>query len=491
MQAEGSALIEDGIPNGPGILDGIHIAVALPETVGGVQFLACGSAVLLQRIFHKLVVLALTHPTCHVDHRGHLVVNQGVLACALVVVDTVGHHVPEGKGPAASVRVTDDSARLHDDPVLGAQIAVCVVDVFRPLFHSLVLAPPGNVAARAVILLAQAVQKIEESVIGLIHFIKVSRSDRFRISAPHGGIIAVCPAAGPAGRITVKHLLLLLVGDPALRLELVSGSYPAFVVTGGRVVGVDAILHGRSRHKLGCVRAFAVVADSLGVVPGNIAAALVGGPGISVSAFAPNHIEGCANNMPGAVVAVIEVSDNALGKFQQSEAKEGPFRVGGPCHIRGAGLFPSRAARVISPDAPGGGNSGRGPLDRLRTEHRQRHAGVGAVGPADGIGQVVAEVTQAVGLILRPGVVLLIGGPVQAVTVQLATLGPADAHGLAGLSDHQRVAAAHSLFLELCQLFSQGIAGRNNMFKSGQPGVELPAAAPVIGDAGENIGQID
>ena len=47
MQAEGAPLIEDGVPHGPGILDGIHIAVALPETVGGVQLLAGGRPIFI------------------------------------------------------------------------------------------------------------------------------------------------------------------------------------------------------------------------------------------------------------------------------------------------------------------------------------------------------------------------------------------------------------------------------------------------------------
>ena len=203
--------------------------------------------------------------------------------------------------------------------------------------------------------------------------------------------------------------------------------------------------------------------------------------------------------MPGAPIVRIEIGHNALGELDQSKAEKGPLRVSGPGHIGGGGLFPAGAAGVVGTNAPGGiagadpgGDTVRG---SLRVEHSQRHAGVGAVGSVRGEGQVVAEVAQAVvcRLVLRPGVVLLIGHPVQGVTVQLGrvALGPADAYGLAGLTDHQRVATAHGLPLEQGQLFRQGIVAGNDIFKPGQTGVKLLIAVRLVGDTGENIGQID
>ena len=93
MQAERPPLIEDGIPHGPGVLDGIHEAVRLGKTVGGVQFLAGGSAVLIERILEELRIFGLPHPAGHVDHGGGLVINQSITARTFIIIEAVGHHI--------------------------------------------------------------------------------------------------------------------------------------------------------------------------------------------------------------------------------------------------------------------------------------------------------------------------------------------------------------------------------------------------------------
>ena len=159
--------------------------------------------------------------------------------------------------------------------------------------------------------------------------------------------------------------------------------------------------------------------------------------------------------MPCVVVVGIEVGDNTIRKFNQSEAQEGALRVSRPVHIGCAGLLTAGAAWVIGPNASSRitrtdleGDT----FDRLWAEHCQRYAGVGTVGPVNGEGQLVAEATQAVihRIIVRPGVVFLIGCPVQAVAVQLGgvALGTADTHGLTSLTDHQSLTAGHRRLLK-------------------------------------------
>lgn len=85
MQTEGSTFAKYSIPDRSRILDGIYIAVTLPEPIDGVQLLACGSAVPIERIFEELVVLGLPHPLRHINHRGGLIVDQSIVAAALLL----------------------------------------------------------------------------------------------------------------------------------------------------------------------------------------------------------------------------------------------------------------------------------------------------------------------------------------------------------------------------------------------------------------------
>ena len=101
--------------------------------------------------------------------------------------------------------------------------------------------------------------------------------------------------------------------------------------------------------------------------------------------------------MPGAPIVRVEIGDDTLGKLDQSKAEKGPLRVGGPGHVGGGGLLAARTSGVVGTNTIGGiagadpgGGTVRG---RLRAEHGQRHAGVGAVGPVNGKGQVIAEIT--------------------------------------------------------------------------------------------------
>ena len=155
VQAKTPPLGKNRVPDGPGVLNGIHIAVALGKAVGGNQLLPGGGAAFIQGVLQELL-LGLTHPLGHVDGGGGLVPDQVVPLRRLIVVEAVGHHVPEGVGPAAAVRVSEDHAGLHDDPVLGPQITVLVFDVFRPLLHGFVLTPAGVRAAGVVVCLRQA-----------------------------------------------------------------------------------------------------------------------------------------------------------------------------------------------------------------------------------------------------------------------------------------------------------------------------------------------
>ena len=202
--------------------------------------------------------------------------------------------------------------------------------------------------------------------------------------------------------------------------------------------------------------------------------------------------------MPSTVIVGIEVGNNTIRKFNQGKAQKCPLRISAPVYVGGSGFLTAGAARVIGPNASGGvaGAYLRGNvLDRLRAEPCKRHAGVGAVGPVNGKGQVIAEITQTVvrRFVLSPDVILLVGHPVQGVAVQLGwvAFGPADTHRLAALPDYQRVTGDHSLLLTLGQLFGQSVGTEDHILKSGQAGVEQPAAVQLIGNAGEHIRQVD
>ena len=119
VQAKTPPLGKNRVPDGPGVLDGVHIAVALGKTIIGDQFLSGGGAVLIQRILQELF-LGLAHPLGHVDGGGGLVPDQVIPLRRLVVVEAVGHHVPQSVGSAAAVRVPEDHAGLHNDAVCGA-----------------------------------------------------------------------------------------------------------------------------------------------------------------------------------------------------------------------------------------------------------------------------------------------------------------------------------------------------------------------------------
>ncbi len=160
-----------------------------------------------------------------------------------IIVNGVGHHLPQRVGPAHTVRVPKDTACFYNDPVLGAQIAVRVVDILRPTLHGFVLAPASNISASTVVCFTQPAQKIKERIIGLVNFVKVAGSNRLSVSAPHGGVIAISPARRPGTGVTVEHLLLLLVGNARFLLELIRSGHPAFVVTGGSIVGIDTLGH--------------------------------------------------------------------------------------------------------------------------------------------------------------------------------------------------------------------------------------------------------
>ncbi len=160
--------------------------------------------------------------------------------------------------------------------------------------------------------------------------------------------------------------------------------------------------------------------------------------------------------MPSTVIVGIKVGNNTIRKFNQGKAQKCPLRVSAPVYIGGSGFLAAGAARVIGPDTSGGVAGAYlrgGVLDRLRAEPCKRHAGVGAVGLVNGKGQVIAEITQAVAcrFVLSPCLILLVGHPVQSITVQLGgvSLGPADAHHLTGLAHHQRLNASHRLLLEM------------------------------------------
>ena len=489
VQAKTPALGENGIPDGTGIADGIHIAVALPEAVDGVQLLPGRGAILLQRILHKLIVYRLAHPLSHIDGGGGLIPDQVVLLLGLVVVKGVGHHIPEGHAPAAAVRVGEHHAGLHDDPVFGAQIAVLVLNILRPLLHSLVRAP-----ARAVLCLGQPAQQVQEGVVGFVDFIDVAGSDGLSLCAPHRGIVAIEPAGRPIIRIEVEHLLLLLIRDAGLRLELIGGGHPPLVVALGGVIGIDAVLYRGACHQLGGVGPGGVILQGVGVVPGDVAAALLRRPAVP-----PHYIQGRAYHVPSVPVLGIQVGDNTARKFNQSKAQKGPFRVDGPGHIGGAGLPATGAAGVVGPHISGrGGIGGGGPVGArgrvLGCEHPQRNAGIGAISCGDVVGQLVGGDPIVRRFNFCPFAVLLVSCPVQAVCLQAggAPRSPADGHNLVHHAEQQGLAARHGLCLELGQALRLPVGAGNDILEPGQPGIKLCfRVLPDIGDAGDQVGQVD
>ena len=87
--------------------------------------------------------------------------------------------------------------------------------------------------------------------------------------------------------------------------------------------------------------------------------------------------------MPCFIIAVVQVGNNTLRKFNQRKSQECPLRIGGPSHVGGGGLLAARAARVISAHTSSGGAGGRSRSTQgrgLRTEHCQCYAGVRTVG---------------------------------------------------------------------------------------------------------------
>ena len=213
----------------------------------------------------------------------------------------------------------------------------------------------------------------------------------------------------------------------------------------------------------------AVILHGARVVPGNSASAFISGPGSPVTALAPNDVERGADNMPGAVIVVPDIFYNTPRELNQGKTEEGPFGIGGPVHIISAGLMTARTAGIVGPNISGRRYSGRSPFYSLRTEFCKRNAGVGAVRPVDGVGQLITEGGKiaARGVVLRPGVILLVCCSVQTVTVQLSgvALGEADSNGQLVHSDHQRVAVGHGLPLKLGQLFRHSIGGGNDILK--------------------------
>lgn len=157
----------------------------------------------------------------------------------------------------------------------------------------------------------------------------------------------------------MEHLLLLLVRDPGLSLELISGRDPAPVMTDAGVVGIDAVILDRRAHQTGGVIPHRVVLQRIGVIPGDIAAALIRRP-----AIAPHHIQRCAHHAPGVPILGTQVGDYSLGKLDQRKAKEGAIRIDRPGHICGAGLPSAGAARVVGPHIAGGRDIGRSRLGR-------------------------------------------------------------------------------------------------------------------------------
>ena len=193
VQAEGPPLGEDPVTDIPGRTNAVHKTVALGKAVGRVQLLAGRDTAAIQRILQKLVVLPLPHILGQILDGGGLVVDQVIDGCWLTVEKRVCHHLPESVGPAVAVRVLEDTARLNDDPVLGPQVAVLVVDALGPVFQGHVLTPAGERPAAAAHL-CQTVQQVQKELVGLIDHVLVAGGHGLRIHAPHGGVIAAGPA---------------------------------------------------------------------------------------------------------------------------------------------------------------------------------------------------------------------------------------------------------------------------------------------------------
>ncbi len=263
MQAKGAPLCKDSVPDVSGRGDGVYKTVAFPEAVGGVQFLAGGLAVFIQRVLHKLVILPLAHILRHILDGRALVVDQVVELHRLIVIKGVGHHLPQGIGTAGAVRVLEYAAGLNDNPVFCPQIAVRIADVFRPVFQGHILIPAGEgltVAAH----LRQAAQQVQKRLVGRVDHVLVVGRHRLGVVSPHGGVVAVGPAVRPVGRMAVEHLGLLVVGDAGSGLELIRSGYPPLVITGSGVVGVNPLGNGLALHQLGGVRAHSVVLHGAG-----------------------------------------------------------------------------------------------------------------------------------------------------------------------------------------------------------------------------------
>ena len=181
----------------------------------------------------------------------------------------------------------------------------------------------------------------------------------------------------------MEQLLLLLVGNSGFRLELIGGGYPPLVVTHRGVIGVDAVAHRGTGHKLGGVGAHAIIVHSAGVVPGDVAAALVRGPSV-----APHHVQGRAHYMPGIPVHGVQVRDDPLWELDEREAQKCSFWINGPCHVGGVGFLSAGAAWVIGTHISGWGDIRWSlvRLGRLRREHAQGNTGISAVRRFDVIG---------------------------------------------------------------------------------------------------------
>ena len=384
MQPKAPPFRENGIPDGAGIFNRIHIAVALGKTVGRGQFLPGGGSSLVEGILQKLL-LSLAHPPGHIDSGGGLVPNEVVPLLGLVVVEGVGHHVPEGHPPADAVWVGEYHAGLHDDPVFGAQVAVLILDVLRPLLQSFILAPARDRPAGAVASLCQTAQKVNKRVICLVDLINITGRDRLGLGPPHGGIVAVDPAGGPGIRVEVEHLLFLLIRDARLRLEFICSGHPPLVMTNAGIIGIDAMVLNRRAHEAGSIGTHGVVLHGIGVVPDDVASAQFPRP-----AVAPHYIERSAYYAPGVPILGAQVGDYALWELDQRESEECPLRIDRPGHICGAGFLAAGAAGIVGPHIAVAGRRGigRGPvgLGLLGREHPQGDAGIGAVRPGYFIG---------------------------------------------------------------------------------------------------------
>ena len=229
---------------------------------------------------------------------------------------------------------------------------------------------------------------------------------------------------------------------------------------------------------------------SAGVVPGDVAAALVRGPSV-----APHHVQGRAHYMPGIPVHGVQVGNHAARKFHQGEAQKCPLRVDGPGHVGGVGFLSAGAAGVVSSNISSGCNIRRSPagLGCLGREHTQGDAGVRTVSRGNFIGQLVsgnAAVHRAIG----PLIVFLVGLAVQAILLQTGrlTYAAGDGDGLTLHADQQGLSAVHSLGLELGQALSLPVGTGDDVLKPGQTGVKcFLRVLPDIGDAGNQVGQVD